>query len=110
MRRAHIDGGDHVGHLGFGGNIEPTWSLAQRNCRSKRPKGFSHLDHRIDPISHPWMTRVSQYAPMPQCSRPELHPFPIPSDHIALSDQTGCLFAGLEQIVELSHLDLAGTF
>src|SRR5262249_59637678 len=64
-------------------DLEPAMNFFKRHGRRKRTKRLTHLDHRIDTITHLRMARIGQNTAMPQRARPEFHSPAIPGDHSA---------------------------
>src|SRR5262249_36429474 len=69
-------------------DLEPAMNFFERHSRRKRTKRLTHLDHRIDTITHLRMARIGKNTAMPQRARPEFHSPAIPGDHSARRTQT----------------------
>src|SRR5262245_11729181 len=87
MLLADIHDHTHVRKFGSWLDLEPAMNFFKRHSRRKRTKCLTHLDHRIDTITHLRMARIGQNTAMPQRAWPEFHSPAIPSDHSARRNQ-----------------------
>src|ERR1700693_2495480 len=56
-----------------------------RGC--ERPERLTHLDQRVDPITHLGASRVGEDAAMAERAGTELHPPAVPGYDVAIGDQ-----------------------